>query len=227
MVTRVAPHGRAPDPCAFYHVHSFTVRADQADVLGTAEYGAPFVSAVEHGDVFGVQFHPEKSGPSGLALLPTSSASAPPPRSPAKSRRDPPPRDRHPRRPGGAARAGTLRSGNRLRQRSARGGARLGRAGRRATSTSSTSTARAGKPVNLGQLERIASELAVPVQFGGGLRSADACIGGVRRRARTGDSRHTPPTATRVCWPLAVDQHGDGLRWPSTCARGASRWRVG
>ncbi len=59
-----------PDPCAFYHVHTFAPapRRD-GDVLATATYGAEFVTAVERGVVFGVQFHPEKSGPAGLALL--------------------------------------------------------------------------------------------------------------------------------------------------------------
>lgn len=59
-----------PDPCAFYHVHSFAPRpADAGDVLATAEYGAEFVTAVEREPVYGVQFHPEKSGPHGLQLL--------------------------------------------------------------------------------------------------------------------------------------------------------------
>ena len=38
-------------------------------VLGVAEYGAPFVSAVEKGSFYGVQFHPEKSSAAGLRLL--------------------------------------------------------------------------------------------------------------------------------------------------------------
>ena len=59
-----------PDPCAFYHVHSFAPRsADDGDVLATGEYGAKFVTAVEREPVYGVQFHPEKSGPHGLRLL--------------------------------------------------------------------------------------------------------------------------------------------------------------
>ena len=58
------------DPCAFYHVHSFVARpANPADLLGTATYGAEFASVVARDNVFGVQFHPEKSGPDGLALL--------------------------------------------------------------------------------------------------------------------------------------------------------------
>jgi imidazole glycerol-phosphate synthase subunit HisH len=59
-----------PDPCAFYHVHSFAVRpANSDDVLGVADYGREYVSAVARPPVYGVQFHPEKSGPDGLKLL--------------------------------------------------------------------------------------------------------------------------------------------------------------
>jgi glutamine amidotransferase len=59
-----------PHPCAFYHVHSFAARpADADDVLGVADYGQEFVSAVARPPVYGVQFHPEKSGPDGLSLL--------------------------------------------------------------------------------------------------------------------------------------------------------------
>ena len=59
-----------PDPCGFYHVHSFApVPGDDGDTLATAEYGTAFVTAVEREPVYGVQFHPEKSGPAGLRLL--------------------------------------------------------------------------------------------------------------------------------------------------------------
>jgi glutamine amidotransferase len=57
------------DPTAFYHVHSFAPVASNGVVLGTADYGSEFVSAVAGDGVWGVQFHPEKSGPDGLALL--------------------------------------------------------------------------------------------------------------------------------------------------------------
>jgi glutamine amidotransferase len=57
------------DPAAFYHVHSFAPVASNGVVLGTADYGSEFVSAVAGDGVWGVQFHPEKSGPDGLALL--------------------------------------------------------------------------------------------------------------------------------------------------------------
>jgi imidazole glycerol-phosphate synthase subunit HisH len=59
-----------PQQCAFYHVHSYApVPARSEDVLGTAEYGAPFVTAVEKGSFYGVQFHPEKSSAAGLRML--------------------------------------------------------------------------------------------------------------------------------------------------------------
>jgi imidazole glycerol-phosphate synthase subunit HisH len=59
-----------PAPCAFYHANSFAPRpADPDAVLGTAEYGSEFVSVVERGPVYGLQSHPEKSGPDGLRLL--------------------------------------------------------------------------------------------------------------------------------------------------------------
>jgi glutamine amidotransferase len=55
---------------AFYHVHSFACRpSEPADVVGRGEYGERFASIVERGNVYGVQFHPEKSSRDGLALL--------------------------------------------------------------------------------------------------------------------------------------------------------------
>jgi len=62
--------GELPQPCAFYHVHSFSaLPADPDTIVGTATYGSEFASVVARHNVFGVQFHPEKSGPDGLALL--------------------------------------------------------------------------------------------------------------------------------------------------------------
>jgi glutamine amidotransferase len=59
-----------PQRCAFYHVHSFApVPAREEDILGRADYGERFVSAVAHGCAYGVQFHPEKSSAAGLRLL--------------------------------------------------------------------------------------------------------------------------------------------------------------
>jgi glutamine amidotransferase len=53
-----------------YHVHSYAPRpADRSVLAGTATYGSEFVTAVEDGLLFGVQFHPEKSSSAGLGLL--------------------------------------------------------------------------------------------------------------------------------------------------------------
>jgi imidazole glycerol-phosphate synthase subunit HisH len=53
----------------FYLVHSFAPRPLAGDLLGTSAYGARFACAAERGNVFGVQFHPEKSSAAGLRLL--------------------------------------------------------------------------------------------------------------------------------------------------------------
>ncbi|HEU4657432.1 MAG TPA: imidazole glycerol phosphate synthase subunit HisH [Capillimicrobium sp.] len=59
-----------PDPSTFYHVHSYVPHpADEADVLGTSDYGTSFVSVVARDNVFGAQFHPEKSSIHGLTML--------------------------------------------------------------------------------------------------------------------------------------------------------------
>ena len=54
----------------FYHVHSYrAVCDDPQDVIGTVSYGTQFTTAVRHGNIFGVQFHPEKSHRFGMALM--------------------------------------------------------------------------------------------------------------------------------------------------------------
>lgn len=53
----------------FYFVHSLAPRARAEELLGTAAYGERFACAAERGNVFGVQFHPEKSSAAGLRLL--------------------------------------------------------------------------------------------------------------------------------------------------------------
>jgi imidazole glycerol-phosphate synthase subunit HisH len=51
-----------------YYTHSY--RAPVVDeTVGVTEYAGPFSGAVERGNVFGVQFHPEKSGDAGLHVL--------------------------------------------------------------------------------------------------------------------------------------------------------------
>jgi imidazole glycerol-phosphate synthase subunit HisH len=53
----------------FYFVHSFAPSPSDEDLLGSAAYGSRFACAAERDNVFGVQFHPEKSSAAGLRLL--------------------------------------------------------------------------------------------------------------------------------------------------------------
>jgi glutamine amidotransferase len=53
----------------FYFVHSFAPSPAPGDLLGSATYGARFACAAQRDNVFGVQFHPEKSSAAGLRLL--------------------------------------------------------------------------------------------------------------------------------------------------------------
>lgn len=59
------------DPGAYvYFVHSFCgVAEDDGQVIAATDYGVRVVAAVQSGNVFGTQFHPEKSGEVGLAML--------------------------------------------------------------------------------------------------------------------------------------------------------------
>lgn len=54
----------------FYFVHSYYMDcAEQNDILGETTYGRHFTSAVNHGHIYGVQFHPEKSHKFGMAFF--------------------------------------------------------------------------------------------------------------------------------------------------------------
>jgi imidazole glycerol-phosphate synthase subunit HisH len=59
-----------PDLSEFYFVHSYHLECNhKADILNETEYEYKFVSAVEKGNIFGVQYHPEKSHDIGEQLL--------------------------------------------------------------------------------------------------------------------------------------------------------------
>jgi glutamine amidotransferase len=51
-----------------YFVHSYVAVPDPADTVAVADYGTVLAAAVERGAVMGTQFHPEKSGASGLRV---------------------------------------------------------------------------------------------------------------------------------------------------------------
>lgn len=53
----------------FYFAHSYAGNPGREDVIATTDYGGEFVSALRKGNTYGVQFHPEKSGPPGLRVL--------------------------------------------------------------------------------------------------------------------------------------------------------------
>jgi glutamine amidotransferase len=57
------------DGTRFYFVHSYAPEPDGDAVAAVCDYGGRFAAAVEHGNLFGTQFHPEKSGEAGLTLL--------------------------------------------------------------------------------------------------------------------------------------------------------------
>ena len=53
-----------------YFVHSFSAQHTDPDpVSAVSQYGVPVIAAVQNGNFFGCQFHPEKSGETGLAIL--------------------------------------------------------------------------------------------------------------------------------------------------------------
>ncbi len=76
--TRVAP-GRSPAMLApfsappwFYYVHSYAPAPEgpaRSAVAAVCDYGGEVVAAIEDGNCWGTQFHPEKSGRAGLSLL--------------------------------------------------------------------------------------------------------------------------------------------------------------
>lgn len=52
-----------------YFVHSYYAADCEESVIANADYGAKLTAAVQNGNVYGCQFHPEKSGKTGLAIL--------------------------------------------------------------------------------------------------------------------------------------------------------------
>ncbi|MBI4375240.1 MAG: imidazole glycerol phosphate synthase subunit HisH [Elusimicrobia bacterium] len=59
-----------PDESRFYFVHSYYVRVDsEEDSILKTDYGIRFDAAIQRGNIFGAQFHPEKSHKFGMRLL--------------------------------------------------------------------------------------------------------------------------------------------------------------
>ncbi len=69
-VVRPGPLGEIGDERFYYFVHSYVVEPDDAAVIAAeASYGTTFPSVVVRDNIWGTQFHPEKSGTDGLALI--------------------------------------------------------------------------------------------------------------------------------------------------------------
>ena len=59
-----------PAGAQFYFVHSYyPVPQEESWIVGETDYGIRFCAALAHGNIVAVQFHPEKSGRLGLAIL--------------------------------------------------------------------------------------------------------------------------------------------------------------
>lgn len=70
LVRQTALFAHIPDKSDFYFVHSYHLKPyDERTIVGITQYCGNFVSAVNSNRVWGVQFHPEKSGPLGKHLL--------------------------------------------------------------------------------------------------------------------------------------------------------------
>jgi glutamine amidotransferase len=59
--------GLGPEPWVYF-VHSYAPEVGP-ETVATCDYGGPVAAAAQQGNVWGTQFHPEKSGPVGLAIL--------------------------------------------------------------------------------------------------------------------------------------------------------------
>ena len=58
-----------PDDFYLYFVHSFHAVCDDKYAIGKTHYGYEFVSAVQNGNIYGIQPHPEKSHENGLQII--------------------------------------------------------------------------------------------------------------------------------------------------------------
>ena len=58
-----------PEDFYLYFVHSFHAVCDDAYAIGKTHYGYEFVSAVQNGNIYGIQPHPEKSHENGLKII--------------------------------------------------------------------------------------------------------------------------------------------------------------
>ena len=61
---------KTPNKANVYFVHSYILIPDnKEDIIALAEYGLEFCAAIKKGNIYGTQFHPEKSGEVGLTII--------------------------------------------------------------------------------------------------------------------------------------------------------------
>jgi glutamine amidotransferase len=58
-----------PKDSYFYFVNSYFASVGESDLLATTDYGVPFAAVIGRDNIMATQFHVEKSGPAGLAVL--------------------------------------------------------------------------------------------------------------------------------------------------------------
>lgn len=59
-----------PEGSRFYFIHSYYIKAnDPTEVVATTDYGVKFASIIRRGNIFGTQFHPEKSHQAGAKII--------------------------------------------------------------------------------------------------------------------------------------------------------------
>lgn len=70
IVNKATPNALLEDKNRFYFVHSYFVRCyDESNIISKTQYGLDFVSAFQNKNIYGVQFHPEKSHKFGMKLF--------------------------------------------------------------------------------------------------------------------------------------------------------------
>jgi imidazole glycerol-phosphate synthase subunit HisH len=58
-----------PEPSRFYFVHSYYIKAEQQDIIAECDYGIRFAAGIHKNNIYGLQFHPEKSHNFGKIVM--------------------------------------------------------------------------------------------------------------------------------------------------------------
>ncbi len=69
IITKSPLYNEIENKSSFYFVHSYYYECDEKYVFGKTSYGGPITVSIQKDNIFGVQFHPEKSQTNGMILL--------------------------------------------------------------------------------------------------------------------------------------------------------------